>query len=305
MRQETRQEMRRAEQPRQTPMTPYAQSHSILYPDRSGESYSWYNERFGTSSSAPARSSKTVEPAPYGSYTSNGIFDKDSYFNNPNRRAISREQYSKNFGGSDSKLSEGHQLSSQRTPAPQEPAKPAAQPAQEEKPASSYSEMYAQAEENRTVATGLGKFRDVDALLEAYTSLEAEFTRRSQRLKELERAVKEAAPAQAAASDTPSPQAGQSGAQLSDAAKNDEEIIQNLNTLVDIDAQKYSKKFKNIQNNKQREYIMTIIIGNLMEEIKRDLPQVDHDQKDKSSVYKKIISYNGLVSAISKIGQAG
>ena len=150
MRQETRQEMRRAEQPRQTPMTPYAQSHSILYPDRSGESYSWYNERFGTSSSAPARSSKTVEPAPYGSYTSNGIFDKDSYFNNPNRRAISREQYSKNFGGSDSKLSEGHQLSSQRTPAPQEPAKPAAQPAQEEKPASSYSEMYAQAEENIT-----------------------------------------------------------------------------------------------------------------------------------------------------------
>ncbi len=82
----------------------------------------------------------------------------------------------------------------------------------------------AQAEENRTAATGLGKFRDVDALLEAYTSLEAEFTRRSQRLKELERAVKEAAPAQAAASDTPSPQAGQSGAQLSDAAKNDEEV---------------------------------------------------------------------------------
>ena len=88
-------------------------------------------------------------------------------------------------------------------------------------------------------------------------------------------------------------------------AKNDEEIIHNLNTLVDIDAQKYSKKFKNIQNNKQREYIMTIIIGNLMEEIKRDLPQVDHDQKDKSSVYKKIISYNGLVSAISKMEKAG
>lgn len=150
MRQETRQEMRRAEQPRQAPMTPYAQSHSILYPDRSGESYSWYNERFGTSSSAPSRSSKAAEPAPYGSYTSNGIFDKDSYFNNPNRRAISREQYSKNFGGSDSKLSEGHQLSSQRTPAPQEPAKPVVQPVQEEKPASNYSDMYAQAEENIT-----------------------------------------------------------------------------------------------------------------------------------------------------------
>ena len=36
------------------------------------------------------------------------------------------------------------------------------------------------------VAAGLGKFKDVKALLSAYNSLEAEFTRRSQRLKELE-----------------------------------------------------------------------------------------------------------------------
>lgn len=33
----------------------------------------------------------------------------------------------------------------------------------------------------------LGKFKDVDALVRAYSSLEAEFTRRSQRLKELEK----------------------------------------------------------------------------------------------------------------------
>lgn len=33
----------------------------------------------------------------------------------------------------------------------------------------------------------LGKFKDVDALIQAYNSLEAEFTRRSQRLKQLER----------------------------------------------------------------------------------------------------------------------
>ena len=37
------------------------------------------------------------------------------------------------------------------------------------------------------VSTDLGKFRSVDALLRAYEKLEAEFTRRSQRLKELER----------------------------------------------------------------------------------------------------------------------
>ena len=43
----------------------------------------------------------------------------------------------------------------------------------------------AEAEEEK-VAADLGKFKDVKALLDAYTSLEAEFTRRSQRLKELE-----------------------------------------------------------------------------------------------------------------------
>ena len=43
----------------------------------------------------------------------------------------------------------------------------------------------AQAEEN-IAAAGLGKFKSVDALMNAYLSLEAEFTRRSQRLRELE-----------------------------------------------------------------------------------------------------------------------
>ncbi|MBQ8427772.1 MAG: hypothetical protein IJX18_00795 [Clostridia bacterium] len=36
----------------------------------------------------------------------------------------------------------------------------------------------------------LGKFKDVNALMQAYNSLQAEFTRRSQRLKQLERAGK-------------------------------------------------------------------------------------------------------------------
>lgn len=42
------------------------------------------------------------------------------------------------------------------------------------------------AEERKQAATELGKFQSVDALLNAYLNLEAEFTRRSQRLKELE-----------------------------------------------------------------------------------------------------------------------
>lgn len=38
-----------------------------------------------------------------------------------------------------------------------------------------------------TASTAIGKFKDVDALLKAYDCLQAEFTRRSQRLKQLEK----------------------------------------------------------------------------------------------------------------------
>ena len=41
----------------------------------------------------------------------------------------------------------------------------------------------------KEISTVLGKFKDVDALANAYHSLQAEFTRRSQRLKELEREI--------------------------------------------------------------------------------------------------------------------
>lgn len=44
--------------------------------------------------------------------------------------------------------------------------------------------------ENTVAATGLGKFKSVEALQNAYLSLEAEFTRRSKRLKELEQGNK-------------------------------------------------------------------------------------------------------------------
>lgn len=53
----------------------------------------------------------------------------------------------------------------------------------------------AQAEE-KEAAAGLGKFKDVKALMEAYQTLEAEFTRRSQRLKELEASNERSAPAE-------------------------------------------------------------------------------------------------------------
>ena len=46
--------------------------------------------------------------------------------------------------------------------------------------------------EKKEVAAELGKFKDVKTLLKAYSDLEAEFTRRSQRLKELEKENKAA-----------------------------------------------------------------------------------------------------------------
>ena len=59
--------------------------------------------------------------------------------------------------------------------------------------------------EEKEAASELGKFKDVKALAEAYRALEAEFTRRSQRLRELEKGNKvEAVPDGAAVS--PSPQ---------------------------------------------------------------------------------------------------
>ena len=48
----------------------------------------------------------------------------------------------------------------------------------------------AEAENGNNAASVLGKFKDVQTLMQAYTDLEAEFTRRSQRLKELEKGNK-------------------------------------------------------------------------------------------------------------------
>lgn len=59
------------------------------------------------------------------------------------------------------------------------------------------------AEQGEEIAAGLKKFKDVQALIDAYTALEAEFTRRSQRLKELE-ASKEQQPVQTASEVVPS-----------------------------------------------------------------------------------------------------
>ena len=69
--------------------------------------------------------------------------------------------------------------------------------------------------EGVNAAADLGKFKDVQALLSAYESLEAEFTRRSQRLKELEERSK-AQDAPAAAENAPVPSSAQNTAETPD-----------------------------------------------------------------------------------------
>lgn len=58
--------------------------------------------------------------------------------------------------------------------------------------------------EMENAAAGLGKFKDVQALMQAYLALEAEFTRRSQKLKELEKNKELKATVDAANAEVPS-----------------------------------------------------------------------------------------------------
>ena len=72
--------------------------------------------------------------------------------------------------------------------------------------------MQPQGEQEREVS--LGKFKSVDALVHAYGQLEAEFTRRSQRLKQLEEER-----------NAPQAQASESAPPMQDSAESEEERL--------------------------------------------------------------------------------
>ena len=75
--------------------------------------------------------------------------------------------------------------------------------ATEDNPGSNLQETAEPAEAEKSVeaAHGTGKFKSVEALMSAYLALEAEFTRRSQRLKELEENKAATAPSPACLSE--------------------------------------------------------------------------------------------------------
>ena len=127
LRQDRRAETAKREEQRpqqaQAPLSPYAQSRSVLYPENASQ------------------------------YKNNLIFDSNSYFNNPNRGIISRQQYSDNFRSSGaSSFSEGHERSNRTEPprAEQNPQS-AAQPSQ------SYSAMYSDDAESNITYTNRPK----------------------------------------------------------------------------------------------------------------------------------------------------
>lgn len=86
-----------------------------------------------------------------------------------------------------------------------------------------------------------------------------------------------------------------------DGARCDKDIINELNRLVDINSMEFAKKFKGVVNKKQLEYIMTHISAQLMDEIGAILKSESIDKKTKSTLYKKIISYNGLVNTATRL----
>lgn len=79
----------------------------------------------------------------------------------------------------------------------------------------------AREEQGAAASAGLGKFRSVDALLNAYSSLEAEFTRRSQRLRELEGKLSKNESAESAG-DNVQPAAPRAGSEISEGGEKQE-----------------------------------------------------------------------------------
>lgn len=96
-------------------------------------------------------------------------------------------------------------------------------------------------------------------------------------------------------------------------ACNDKEIIANLNERLSIKDRVFASKFKKDMNNKNLEYIITMIAGKVFDDItyqimeegnSKDLQVASTENKNKDSrskLFKDIIKYNNLVSTADKV----
>lgn len=113
----------------------------------------------------------------------------------------------------------------------------------------------AEAEQQKdTAAQKLGKFESVDALLNAYKSLEAEFTRRSQRLKELEEGNKAR---------------NMQGALSQDATKNREDFVNAAKNDVEVKEAVIGEYLKTVFNGKT----VPLIVGGVSTPAPKNRPQ--------------------------------
>ena len=135
----------------------------------------------------------------------------------------------------------------------------------------------AEAEKDKAAAVA-GKFKDVKALEEAYLSLQAEFTRRSQRLKELEASIAKALPEnldeQTKNSDTEAEQKSQASSTVSptnilEAAMADENIKNAIIADENIKNAIISDYLKTVSNKKS----VPLIFGGVQVAAQRQTPK--------------------------------
>lgn len=84
-------------------------------------------------------------------------------------------------------------------------------------------------------------------------------------------------------------------------SKNDKELILGLNSASAYIDKSFASDFREIDNVKHFEYVLTFVAGQLFERtVKNMLKDFETDKKVKSGVYKDIIGYNSLVTTASR-----
>lgn len=84
--------------------------------------------------------------------------------------------------------------------------------------------------------------------------------------------------------------------------KNEKDLIAKLNEKVVVKDKEFASDFKNLENNKHLEYVLTFISGQIFERASLATGKdFENDKKAKSNLFKDIIRYNSLVNTADKV----
>ena len=132
----------------------------------------------------------------------------------------------------------------------------------------------AQNGEKGTTEISLGKFKSVDALLDAYNSLEAEFTRRSQRLKELEGKASNESEKSAESSQNKIVESGEK-VKISSNSTQNSELTQSDNSLANVKGQTViSANGNGLEEIEISNEVRNRIISQYFSKIRNDAPNI-------------------------------